>query len=102
MVSSDIQMRVDENIHIICQIVRVIILLGKQRLTFHVDNEDFCITNNPGNFLALLSVLLRVILLFLITSINQGPRMPLKFSQDLNDIINVIGHDLILVYSSRG
>ena len=36
--------------HIICQIVRVIILLGKQGLTFHGDNEDPCTINNPGIF----------------------------------------------------
>ena len=44
-----------------------------------------------------LSVFLRVILFFLITSINQGPRMPLIFPpRSQNEIINVIGHDIIL------
>ena len=66
-------MRMDENRHIIRQIVRAILFLGKQGLPFHGDNEDLNITKNPGNFLTLLSVFLRVILFFLITSINQGP-----------------------------
>ena len=73
----------DENRHIIRQIVCAILFLGKQVLPFHDDNEDLNITKNPGNFLALLSFFPRVILFFLITSINQGPRMPLIFPQYL-------------------
>ena len=82
MANSDIQMRMDENRHIIHQIVRAILFLGKQGLPFRGDNKDLNITKNPGNFLAL-RVFLRVILFFLITSINQGARMPLIFPQDL-------------------
>ena len=71
--------------------------LGKQRLPFRGDNDDLCTTKNPGHFLALLSVLLRVILFFLITSINPGPRLPLVFPpRSHNDIISVVGHDIIL------
>ena len=83
MVNSDIQMRMDENRHIIRQIVHAILFMGKQGLPFRGDNEDLNITKNPGNFLALLKCFLTVILFFLITSINQGPRMPLIFPQDL-------------------
>ena len=37
------------------------------------------------------------ILFFLITSINQGPRMPLIFPPRFqNDIVSVIGHDIIV------
>ena len=53
MASSDIQMRMDENRHIIRQIVRAILFLRKQGLPFRGDNEDLNITKNPGNFLAL-------------------------------------------------
>ena len=44
----------DENRHIIRQIVRAILFLGKQGLPFRGNNEDLNITKNPGNFLALL------------------------------------------------
>ena len=54
MANSDIQMRMDENRHIIRQIVRAILFMGKQGLPFRGDNEDLNITKNPGNFLALL------------------------------------------------
>ena len=54
MVSSDIQMWMDENTHIIRQIVCAIIFLGKQGLPFRGDNEDLCTTKNPENFLTLL------------------------------------------------
>ena len=83
MANSDIQMRMDENRHIIRQIVRAILFLGKQGLPFRGDCEDLNITKNAGNFLGFLSVFLRVILLFLNTSINKGPRMPLIFPHEL-------------------
>ena len=54
MANSDTQMRMDENRHIIHQIVRAILFLGKQGLPFRGDNEDLNNTKNPGNFLALL------------------------------------------------
>ena len=54
MVSSDIQMRMDETKHIICQIVCTIIFLGKKGLPCCGDNEDLCTTKNPGHFMALL------------------------------------------------
>ena len=44
----------DENRHIIRQIVRAILFMGKHGLPFRGDNEDLNITKNPGNFLALL------------------------------------------------
>ena len=55
MANSDIQMRMDENRHIIRQIVHAILFLGKQGLPFCGDNEDLNITKNPGNFLALIN-----------------------------------------------
>ena len=50
MANSDIQMRMDENRHIIRQIVCGILFLGKQGLPFRGDNEDLNITKNPGNY----------------------------------------------------
>ena len=50
MANSDIQMQMDENRHIIRQIVRAILFLGKQGLPFCGDNDDLNITKNPGNF----------------------------------------------------
>ena len=54
MANSDIQMRMDENRHIIRQIVRAILFMGKQGLSFRGDNKDLNITKNSGNFFALL------------------------------------------------
>ncbi len=54
MANSDIQMRIDEKRHIIRQIVRAILFLGKQGLPFRGDNENLNITKNPENFSALL------------------------------------------------
>ena len=67
----------DENRHIIRQIVRAILFLGKQGLPFRGDNEDLNITKNLGNFFAL-RVFLRVILFFLITS-TKGQECHLYF-----------------------
>ena len=75
--------------------MRVIPFLGKQGLRFHGDNDDLTITKIPENFLAL-RVVLRVILLFLITSINQVPRMPLIFPRDLRMTSQCYWHDIIL------
>ena len=45
----------------------------------------------------LLRVLLRVILFYLITSVNQGPRMPLIFSQYLRMTSSMLsGQNIIL------
>ena len=82
MANSDIQMRMDENRHIIRQIVCAILFLGKQGLPFRGDNEDLNITKNPGNFLALLCFSKSDSILF--DHVNhQGPRMPLIFPKDL-------------------
>ena len=60
MANSDIQMRMDENRHIIRQIVRAILFLGKQGLPFRGDNEDLNITKKSWKFLGFtLSVFLR-------------------------------------------
>ena len=49
-----LQTRIAQNKHILQQIVRAIVFLGKQGLAFCGDNEDINSSKNPGNFLALL------------------------------------------------
>ena len=96
MANSDIQMQMDENRHIIRQIVRAILFLGKQGLPFRGDNKDLNITKNPGNFLAL-RVFLRVILFFF-DHLNKPRAKNATYisPRSQNEIINVIGHDIIL------
>ncbi len=54
MTSSILQDHIKENKHILRQIVRAIIYLGKQGLPFCGDTEELNVSKNPGNFLALL------------------------------------------------
>ena len=56
MTDNFLQARMNENKHIIRQIVRAIIFLAKQGLSFRGDVECSLQSNqkNPGNFLALL------------------------------------------------
>ncbi len=69
--------------HIIRQIVRAILFLGKQGLPFRGDNEDLNITKNHGNILALLECFSESDSILFDHLNNQGPRMPLIFPQDL-------------------
>ena len=52
--NTQLQGCVAQNKHILKQIVRAILFLGKQGLSFHGDKEDINSSRNPGNFLALL------------------------------------------------
>lgn len=54
MSSTALQLRIQNNQHIIQQIVRAIIFLAKQGLPLRGDKEDIMSNKNPGNFLALL------------------------------------------------
>ena len=54
MTNASVQVRTNENKHIIRQIVRAVLFLAKQGLPFQGDVEDFKSNKNPGNFLALL------------------------------------------------
>ena len=54
MASSALQIRMNENKHILRQIVRAIIYLGRQGLPLRGDNEEVNHCKNPGNCLALL------------------------------------------------
>ena len=54
MQSTALKSKIEENKHILCQIVRAALFLGKQGLAFRGDVENVDSTKNPGNFLALL------------------------------------------------
>ena len=92
MANSDIQMRMDENRHIIHQIVRAILFLGKQGLPFRGDNEDLNITKNPGNFLALLKCFSESdYILFDYLNKPRAKNATYISPRSQNEIINVIG-----------
>ena len=52
--NANLQARIAQNKHILKQIVRAILFLGKQGLALCGDTEDIDSSKNPGNFLALL------------------------------------------------
>ena len=87
----------DENRHIIRQIVRAIPFLGKQGLPFRGDNEDLNITKNPGNFLALPKRFSESdSILFDHLNKPRAKKATYISPRFQNEIINVIGHDIIL------
>ena len=96
MANSDIQMRLDENRHIIRQIVRAILFMGKQGLPFRGDSEDLNIIKN-----------LEISSLFkcfsesdsnLFDHLNKPRAKNATYisPRAQNEIINVIDHDRIL------
>ena len=54
MLSSTLQTQMEENKHILKQIVRAIIFLAKQGLALRGHREEISSNGNPGNFLTLL------------------------------------------------
>ena len=96
MANNDIQMRMDENRHIIRQIVRAVPFLGKQGLPFRGDNEDLNITKNPGNFLALRFFSESDSILFDHLNKPRAKNATYISPRSQNEIVNVIGHDIIL------
>ena len=97
MVNGDIQMRIDENKHIIRQIVCAILFLGKQRPLFHVYNKDLCSTKNLGNVLTLLKYFSESdSIIFKHLNKPRAKNATYISQTSQNDIINVIGHDIIL------
>ena len=91
MSNSTLQKQLSENKHILCQIVRVILYLGKQGLPFRGDVENL---SHPGNFLALLKVFAEndeILKKHLTTPKAKNATYLSPRSQ--NEIINVIGHD---------
>ena len=56
MQNTALKLKIDENKHIIRQIVRAALFLGKQGLALRGDIENVSSAKNPGNFLALLKI----------------------------------------------
>ena len=94
MTNASIQVRMNENKHIIRQIVRDVLFLGKQGLG---DVEDFKSNKNPGNFFALLKdyAAMDKILLDHLNSPKARNATYISPSTQ-NDIISIIGNDFIL------
>ena len=99
MTDNSLQARMNENKHIIREIVRAIIFLAKQGLPFRGDVECSLQSNkkNPGNFLALLknyAAAGEALFNHLNTPKAKNATYVLPSTQ--NDIINIIGYDVIL------
>ncbi len=95
MFSDSIQKKITENEHILRQIVRAILFLVKQGLPFRGNAEKVSLSSNPGNFLALLKSFAETDPLYhLYHPLSKNATYISPQSQ--NDIINVIGYDIIL------
>ena len=96
-VDSALQVRMRENKHIVQQIVRAVIILAKQGLPFRGDVEDLSLRKNPGNFLALLKYFAETDAI-LSNHLNnpQAKNATYISPRSQNDIINIIGYDVIL------
>ena len=93
---SQLQTRIAQNKHILKQIVRAILFLGKQGLAFCGDNGDINSSKNPGNFLALLKDYAEhdeILKAYLLHPLARNATYVSPRSQ--NDIIDVIGIDVI-------
>ena len=96
LANSALQARIKENKHILRQIVCAVHFLAKQGMAFRGDVEDISSNKNPGKFLALLAMLAEN------DSVLHGhlyqPRArnaTYLSPQSQNEIINVIGYDMI-------
>ena len=97
MINSSLQKRMNENRHIICQIVRAVIYLAKQGLPLRGDVEDINGVKNPGHFLALLKdYASKDEILYQHLHFPKAINATYMSSTTQNDIINVIGYDLLL------
>ena len=96
MISSSLQSRMAENKHILRQIVRAVLFLAKQGLAFRGHKEDIDSQKNPGNFLALLSAFAETDSV-LHAHLHQPRAKNATYLSPTsqNDIINVIGYDVI-------
>ena len=85
-----------ENRHILQQIVRAILYLAKQGLAFRGDKEIITSSGNPGNFLALLSMLADTDQV-LYNHLHQPRARNATYisPRSQNEVIDVIGHDII-------
>ena len=97
MINSSLQKRMNENRHIIRQIVRAVIYLAKQGLPLRGDVEDINGVKNPGHFLALLKdYASKDEILYQHLHFPKARNATYMSSTTQNDIINVIGYDLLL------
>ena len=95
--NSAIQVRINENKHILRQIVCAIIYLGKQGLPFRGDTEELNLCKNPGNFLALLKNYAETDEILHQHLNNPRAKNATYISpKSKNAFINVIGYDMIL------
>ena len=95
--NSALQVRINENKHILCQIVRAIIYLGKQGLPIRGDTEELNLCKNPGNFLALLKNYAETDEILHQHLNNPRAKNATYISpKSQNAFINVIGYDMIL------
>ena len=74
-ISTTLSQRIQDNKLIIHQIVRAILFLAKQGLPFRGDHEDLSLDKNPGNFLAILKILLKMMRSYANTSVTLEQRM---------------------------
>ena len=87
----------NENRHIIRQIVHAVIYLAKQGLPLRGDVEDVNSMKNPGHFLALLKdYSTEDGILYQHLHSPKAKNATYVSSTTQNDIINVIGYDLLL------
>ena len=91
-----LQARIAQNKHILKQIVRAILFLRRQGLAFRGDKEDVNSSTNPGNFLALLKHYAETDDILKVHLENpQAKNVTYLSPRSQNDIINVIGNDII-------
>ena len=91
-----LQTRIIQNKHILQQIVRAVLFLGKQGLAFRGDKEDINSSKNPGNFLALLKDYAEHDEILKAHLQHPQARNATYISpRSQNDIIDVIGIDII-------
>ena len=94
--NANLEARIAQNKHILKQIVRAILFLGKQGLALHGDTENIDSSKNPGNFLALLKHYAEQD--EILNAHLQHPKAKNATyisPRSQNDIINVIGYNII-------
>ena len=97
IINNSLQKRMNENRHIIRQIVRAVIYLAKQGLPLRGDVEDVNSMKNPGHFLALLKdYSTEDEILYQHLHSPKAKNATYVSSTTQNDIINLIGYDLLL------
>jgi len=97
MSSNALQKKIDENRHILRQIVRAVVYLGKQGIAFRGKIENITSTKNPGNFLALLKSYAETDTILFNHLYHTKAKNATHLSPTTqNEIINIIGYDIIL------